>query len=85
MYGTRYLHKVITDKQNKLEKTLFFDGILEVTDEKSKIRIRKSSVRMQGSELKCQGSETLGFPRSRFRGRNSVHYPVSKFHIPVLV
>ncbi len=36
-----------SNKQNKLEKNLFFVGILEVTDEKSRIRIRKSSVRIQ--------------------------------------
>jgi hypothetical protein len=50
-------------KQNKLEKVIFFVGILEVTDEKSQIRIRKS-VRIQGSGSigtipKCDGSPTL--------------------------
>ncbi len=40
-----------SNKQNKLEKDLFFVGILEVTDEKSRIRIRKSSVRIQSSIL----------------------------------
>jgi hypothetical protein len=33
---------------NKLGKKVFFGGILEVTDDKSRIRIRKSSVRIQG-------------------------------------
>ena len=36
-------------KQIKLEKIIFFVGILEVTDEKSQIRIRKTSIRIQGS------------------------------------
>ncbi len=35
-------------KQNKLGN-IFFVGILEVTDERIRIRIRKSSVRIQGS------------------------------------
>ncbi len=37
-----------SNKQYKYGKTnLFFVGILEVTDEKSRIRIRKSSVRIR--------------------------------------
>jgi hypothetical protein len=53
-----------SNKQNKLEKNLFFVSILEVTDEKSRIRswiwIRKSNVliRGSGSVLKCLGSGT---------------------------
>ncbi len=53
-----YLQKVIS-KTN--DKKLFFVGILEVTDEKNRIRIRKSSIRIQGSGYvsKCHGSGTL--------------------------
>jgi hypothetical protein len=50
-------------KQKNLEKNLFFSGILKVTDEKSRIRIRKSVVRIQGSESgsvpECQGQYVI--------------------------
>ncbi len=50
---------------NKLEKKTYFFGILEVTDEKRRIRIwaRKLGVGIQGSGSgsvpKCHGSGTL--------------------------
>jgi hypothetical protein len=54
-----YLQKVISKKNSG--KKLFFVGILKVTTEKSRIRIRKSVVliRVSGSAPKFHGSTTL--------------------------
>jgi hypothetical protein len=49
----RHLKNVSTESNKQISKQIrkkrFFVGILEVTGEKSRIRIRKSSVRIQGS------------------------------------
>jgi hypothetical protein len=43
-----------SNKQKILEKNVFFVGILEVTAEKSRIRIRKSSLRIQGYRIRTK-------------------------------
>ncbi len=40
-----------SNKQNNLEDNLLFVGILKVTEEKSRIRIRNPVIRIRGSEL----------------------------------
>jgi hypothetical protein len=56
-----YLQKVISKKI--YETNIFYVGVLKVTDEKSRIRIRKSEVqiRVSVSVPKCHGSGTLRF------------------------
>jgi hypothetical protein len=41
--------------ENKLDKKFFFGGILEVTDEKSRIRIRTKMSRIGNTGMGCLG------------------------------
>jgi hypothetical protein len=74
-----------SNKQNKFRenKTCFFVGILEVIDEKRRIRIRKLSVRIQGSGFEPNVTDPEHCHRRMGKEKNNLpEIPAPRYRFP---